>query len=241
MTEGIQPDPDDEGRDIPLHIKFETKPLWADVRAVLGLDATGAAIVMALYEAYAVGTPVSYSRASDFYRPSRYKNPLFTLGKVLRAVDMLDDAGLIDHFRQVPGARGWQSSMAATPNLIGIVDQILAGKPRLKLVKPIETILLRDKDGRLVDYRDNRNLDRMRKKIASFNEAVSGAEIMGGDGVNLSCYMARIFNIDWKRGGRFYGMGTSWQNIKAEARQHIMIDGEPVVELDFKTLHPAIL
>ena len=36
-------------------------------------------------------------------------------------------------------------------------------------------------------------------------------------------------------------MGTSWQNIKREARQHIQINGEPVAELDYKTLHPAIL
>ncbi len=36
-------------------------------------------------------------------------------------------------------------------------------------------------------------------------------------------------------------MGSSWQNIKREARKYVSIAGEPVIELDYKTLHPAIL
>ena len=36
-------------------------------------------------------------------------------------------------------------------------------------------------------------------------------------------------------------MGTSWQNVKSEARKSLAIGGEPVVELDYCTLHPAIL
>ena len=53
--------------------------------------------------------------------------------------------------------------------------------------------------------------------------------------------MARIFNIDLKRGGRFYGMGPSWQNITSEARKAITINGEPVAELGYKMLHPTLL
>ena len=36
-------------------------------------------------------------------------------------------------------------------------------------------------------------------------------------------------------------MGTSWQNIKAETRRKLTIDGEPVVELDFDGMHIAML
>jgi hypothetical protein len=53
--------------------------------------------------------------------------------------------------------------------------------------------------------------------------------------------VARIFNKDMTRGGRFCCMGASWQNMKAEARKSLTIGGEPVVDLDYCTLHPAIL
>lgn len=36
-------------------------------------------------------------------------------------------------------------------------------------------------------------------------------------------------------------MGTSWQNITKAQRRALTINGEPVVELDYATLHPALL
>lgn len=36
-------------------------------------------------------------------------------------------------------------------------------------------------------------------------------------------------------------MGPSWQNMKAEERGRITIDGERVAEIDYRSLHPAIL
>ena len=65
---------------------------------------------------------------------------------------------------------------------------------------------------------------------------------MGGDlDPTIAAPLARIFNKDMTRGGRFYAMGASWQNMKSEARKSLTIGGEPVVELDYCTLHPAIL
>ena len=229
---------DDLERQAPLSLKFDGKPFWPDLLKEIGVDETGAAIALAIC---AVPDFVSYSRTARHYDlPARFRSPLYTWRKVRGQVDLLDQAGLIDHDRRPPGVRGWQSAMKATPELRAIVQGVTEGQ-KPKLIRPSEVILLRDRDKRLIDYPDTRALDRMRDKVEAFNEAITSSNIAWPDGNLLDCHMVRIFNETWQRGGRFYGMGPSWQNMNTEMRRRIMIDGEPVVELDFKTLHPSIL
>lgn len=57
----------------------------------------------------------------------------------------------------------------------------------------------------------------------------------------------RIFNDgnveghDYSHGGRIYGLGRSYQNMRKEERRDIRINGETVVELDIKCCQPMIL
>ncbi len=48
----------------------------------------------------------------------------------------------------------------------------------------------------------------------------------------------RIFNGNFENGGRFY---AGFQNLKREERATLRIDGEPISELDYKSLHPTML
>ena len=51
--------------------------------------------------------------------------------------------------------------------------------------------------------------------------------------------LRRVFNVDFDHGGRFY---SHWaQGIPRELRRFIRINGEPVMELDFKAIHPTLL
>jgi hypothetical protein len=77
----------------------------------------------------------------------------------------------------------------------------------------------------------------MRHNVEKLNNAIAGADV----DPTFIAPVARIFNGNMTRGGRFYAMGSSWQNMAKKARAEITIDGERVVELDYKTLHPAIL
>jgi len=218
----------------PLSLRFESKGYWPDFRRDLKVDQTGAAIILDICSAQ---DWVSYSRTAGHYdMPGRYRNPLYTFRKVVAQVDFLHDLDLIEHDKRPPGWRGWQSAIRPTKELRGICAAIVGGQ-RLIMAKPAELILLRDEKGKLKDYRENRDLERMRRKIERFNEAIMGGTI----DQSILAPMARIFNKDMKRGGRFYAMGASWQNIKSEARKSLTIGGEAVVELDYCTLHPAIL
>lgn len=50
----------------------------------------------------------------------------------------------------------------------------------------------------------------------------------------------RVFsNEDWKQGGRIYG--AWWHGCPKELRKYILLDGEPVIELDFSAIHVLLL
>lgn len=100
-----------------------------------------------------------------------------------------------------------------------------------------ETIILRDRDKKLCNYTDNALTRRMRKQLIEFNEAIASCTLAGC----LPCLMRRIFNESFERGGRFYTYGSGgWQSLSKEARGQILMNGEPVVEVDYAALHPAL-
>lgn len=234
-----------DDHDIPLTVKYEARPIWAAIEQTFEVGPTGAAIVIAAFEAFFAGRAVSYSRNNNWYCSTRH--PLLTRRKVIDAVDHLDAAGWIIHHRQPPGARGWQSSFEATEKLLDAIEDILSHKPKLRLARLQSTTILRDENGASINFRQTREIARQDRKTEGFNEAIGASLIEHAEGpsiVGLTGFvapMARIYNGSFMRGGRFYPMGTSWQNIKAEARRQLTIDGEPVVELDFDGMHIAML
>ena len=228
--------PEDE-RDIPLAIKYETRSIWPEVKRLFGVDAAGAAIAMALRDASLADKMISYSRNRNYYS-QRTCHPLMTYCKVVPAVDVLDAAGLLMHNKQSPGGRGRQSNMAATPEFLGELSRLARPLP---LSIPRKTVILRDKDGLTIDAPKTRVVGRMERKISEFNEALSATDARTADDVGVGATVVRIFNKNMDRGGRLYGLGSSWQNIPATERTRISMDGESVVELDYSTLHPSLL
>lgn len=63
---------------------------------------------------------------------------------------------------------------------------------------------------------------------------------------SLVGHMVRVYNGNFRHGGRYYVPGNSWQNAPgltkpAPNRSHLLINGEPVIELDFSEFHPRML
>jgi hypothetical protein len=228
MTTGGDPE-------TPLSLRWETRPHWTVLRHEFGRDETTSAVILALVTA---GGWVSYSRHKPHYSvPRRYRSRLYTYRRIAGAAAHLDALGLIEHHRAAPNQRGWQSSMKATPELTARTSQIISVGPRLEIARPAESVILRDADGALLDYRDTAWSVRMRRSLAQLNEALRSTDISD----NVASPLVRIFNRNFQRGGRFYAQGGGWQSMKKEARKQIAIAGESVVEIDYKTLHPAIL
>ena len=77
----------------------------------------------------------------------------------------------------------------------------------------------------------------MRRRLMEQNEAISSLAL----DPFYAGFLVRIFNVNFSQGGRFYAMGGGWQNINAASRKQIILNNEPVVEIDYTAIHPSIL
>jgi hypothetical protein len=219
---------------LPLSLRWETHHHWEALRSEFGGSETTAAVILALVTAN--GRAISYSRRKAHYElPRRYRSRHYSYRKVVGSVDHLDAMELIWHDRAQPNRRGWQSAMSPKPELIARTKEIVG--PRLEISLLPETVWLRNSARELVDYRETVATMRMRRSLSQINEAIRAADISD----NLASPMVRIFNNSFGRGGRFYALRGGWQSMKKEVRKLIKISGESVVEIDYKTIHPAIL
>jgi len=73
---------------------------------------------------------------------------------------------------------------------------------------------------------------------AKLSNELDGLEFNGT--VNRDAnFMKRVFNVDWKHGGRFYQ--APHITIPSVCRKSMIINGEPTVELDYSGLHIRML
>ena len=110
---------------------------------------------------------------------------------------------------------------------------------------PIDPLILRNNPYDYVNYSDEPSTLRMRKSIMEHNEVRTSYNWVYTSEDNrtiqlsqsdLSC--RRIFKGQWCIGGRFY---CDAQNLPQVVRSTITINGEPCVELDYKSMHPRLL
>jgi hypothetical protein len=124
-----------------------------------------------------------------------------------------------------------------------------------------ELIILRDKNGNLVEYEDDNNTNAMRHNLEQINAKLQKARItlrasneqfeeirqrlIGSkdedrepiDFVHKTLH--RVFNGDFQHGGRFYG--GWWIGLPKEFRKYIEINHKHTVEVDFSGHHIRML
>jgi hypothetical protein len=248
-------------RDRPLTFDWHAPNIWR----ILGLpparnaalERSMASVLACAILAVESGQRVSYCRNKNFYaNSSRYRGTAFTYTTVLSSIAALDAAGLIIDARAHQGRLGRQSIFVASDELIDAWDDELSQLELSQLVHdPGEIIRLKDSAGELIGYRDTRETLRMRRALAQDNEHLAAlridvpvAERRGRHMVfNDNCFVLptpgnglyRVFSRgSFALHGRAYGW---WQNIPETARATLTINGEPVVEADYRSLHPMIL
>jgi hypothetical protein len=242
-------------RDRPLSFHWNS----ADFAQMLGLprtrnshhEATINAILAEAILAAESGKRVSYSARRGFYsQGTRYRGTAFTYATVMGAIAMLARAGWITDCRVAPGNLGWQSSFAATDRLM----EAWRSTDQRVIYSAGEIIWLKNRDGILVDYVDTRTTRQLRRQLAGANDGLAGLAIdvpgaerrghhmfIGGSYLlpTPGNHLRRIFGRgSWSLHGRAYGW---WQSIPKTVRHSITLNGEPVVEADYGSLHAAIL
>jgi hypothetical protein len=247
------------GRDRPLDFHWRVP---ASAASRTGWLATGdrqadqavLSIMAAAVLAGRAGEWVSYSRRREWYRGAgRYEGLAYTYDRIVAAVDELLALGLIEEERARPGDHRRtqrQSRIRATDNLI----EAFAGIGFEHRIH--ETIRLRDERGDLIDYKDTAQTVAMRRDLESLNRAMAQVRLdLPGEGVVIEGNLIRVDGAvirmtdtpvlyrvfsrgKWTCGGRIY----CWvQNLPSNRRADLRINGEPVVELDYQSLHPRML
>ena len=226
-------------------------------------------ILLNLYTAFI--TPwepwVAYSRNENdpMYKVnSRYNTTRLSYQRVVALVDGLTDLGLVEvenGFLDRNTGVSRTSRMRATQEL-GDFFEVYGLTPRMtEHIR--ETVRLKDRQKRLVEYRDTKTTRRMRTDLGRINANLSKADIRldcsleelhalldqfhernQGDGLKefdrTSTTLYRVFNNmtpskpRLTQGGRFYGHWV--QCLPSSYREKLLLDGQPVCELDFSGL-----
>jgi hypothetical protein len=97
------------------------------------------------------------------------------------------------------------------------------------------------KDGRRMRTNPHKDKWLWEKRIKAYNERLSYFDfrLVGEVLPAVTFSVTRIFNDgSYDRGGRYY---STAQGFKSQLRLHLKIDNEPVMEVDYRGLHPSLL
>src|SRR5690554_2735393 len=162
-------------------------------------------------------------------RDTSKRNPLPGL------LDDLEALGFIRQWKAPPSRYGGTTSEAEPlPALLDAIAPIPARDiaPELRAV-----VELRDSDSQLVSV-PARALRALAPPIKRLNRILRPV-VVSLDGRELVCpQVRRVFNLDFQHGGRWY---HPLQNLSKAERARLLLDGEPVVELDYSALHPRLI
>lgn len=253
---------DAEDRDHPLVLRYNVEADWLKP---LGLPPAtsrheqGRAQIaaIAIDKAWDPHPWISHSRNKNHYprRGKRYdeRPELYRYSIIPAAVDALAAAGFLETIVAPPDPNcGWQSVFRAVPALMVALGDT---PPPVASLKRRALIQLRDEQKQLIDFRNTERIDRMRRHLVGINDAIGNLTVelppdigerngdllrIGDTCLNLgNIVLYRVFNRDFRNGGRFYGHWT--QNVPKESRKRLAINGEAVAEPDYEAHHPRIL
>jgi hypothetical protein len=236
------------GVDAPLTMRYDTRPSWDVLKSEFGVSETGAAMILDLVsEAGTAGRWTSYSRSKSRYQERSTGQPMWhrrkalsTYDRVIGAVSHLEECDLIDNLIAVHGSpfgTGWQSKMRAKPELVTRVNGLIKAGMPLVLLKPLDTVILRDKNKETMTFKETAKTKAMRRNVEAMNEAFAGMRMEGA----FPALAIRIHNESLDRNGRLYLDGGGIQVMKDVKRLQITFDGEAAGEVDFKTMHVTML
>ena len=201
------------------------------------------------------GKRVFYSRDHNHYAAVRgYAPRHYRHAAIIAAVDNLETAGLIAHRRTKASPRAdLRSCLWPTERLASVLRSAVPNDLCLAAPPPI---VLRDEHKHPVALPRSARIRRLTEDVKEHNAFLDRVTIrlehpdvhIDGCG-NILCRglrhdgrrsrYFRVFNRSMQQGGRWFG--PYWQSQPADIRAALTIEGEPVVEVDFRACHLRLL
>jgi hypothetical protein len=173
---------------------------------------------------------------------------------MIKAVDRLEDAGLIVHQQTRPSPCAlYRSRIRPTDRLRALICHLPVAAIGLD---PREVVVLRGEDGHLIPYRDTAATRAIRRDVLAHNSFIGdldiavrhpdvrqdtqGFLIVGDQRLNPTrTAYHRVFNGRFSKGGRWFG--PWWQSLPTAIRAGIRINGEATSEPDIRGCHMRLL
>ncbi len=196
---------------------------------------------------------------SGFYKAKSRYNELHISKLTPLIVHKLKETGLVHMkkgFHDPQTNKGFVTRIWPARRLVQYFEDAEFGDDLITDHSERESILLRDKNKKNIEYKDTPETCRMRSILTAYNQLlarthiacshIDGPYILKPDGIKVwvgprqSKHIHRIFNNgNFKSGGRFYG--GWWMQIGPEHRSRIRIDGERCIEVDYSSMHLGLL
>lgn len=209
---------------------------------------------------------IRYSRNKNSYNvPPRYRYVHNRYSAVIPVIDALGKLKYICNDIEIKSKGNClQSTFYPTERLIeklGTIDSSM-----YNFTPYPDPIILRDKDGNSIDYKDTYEIIQERRELKAYNDLRASftlsikdipVEIMNDEEavkiLNRCTYKGkndneliikptfahRVYNESFERGGRYYG--TIETQIPSELRPLFLIDGENTIEVDYSAYHIRML
>lgn len=197
-------------------------------------------------------------------RKWRYRNPDVTYDRIKRTIGVLANLGLIivekgSHYRYDDQGNCLGRSatrLNLTPSLLSLIKN--ATSADVKFIETAEVVMLKaykpassfERMSELVDYadEDDRSVPIMRSQVRKINTNLKHHPVVytGDLPVNLANTRLRRYFIRnenepkaFSLGGRLFGHFA--QYLPKAERRYLTVDGEPLADLDYGTMHLRLL
>lgn len=216
------------------------KSVWNRVRYLLYNDKQACAVIITnLLACIKKHNKLVYSRNTRGNGSVKTKVSTY---QVMRAIDFLSrEEYIINHKgkphknpdkREISYVEPTQKFVDRFVNTADIVDAAIA------YMEDCSVIELRDDETKdPVDFDWTESLKKQADIVRKLNKMNESCTITTESGELLTNIYCRIFNGDFVHGGRYYRADILRINNKEDQRLDVLIDGEPVVEVDFCNLH----
>lgn len=183
---------------------------------------------------------IAYSRNTSETIPEIYNPKKISNYKIIQAIDFMEAEGLLinniasRHYGDYIDDR-MVSTIAPTPKLFEMFgSELNKTSSKSAVVKDRQCIILKDKEGKKINYKDDSFTKLTRSKLSFYNSFANTVSVEYNDSP-LSTSLDMHFKNSFGEYGRMFG--AAYQNMKKEHRTTITIDGNTCIEIDFSCLH----
>lgn len=194
------------------------------------------------------GRGLSIPRDNNFYSGKHNKQNL-SRRSMFRILDSLEEQGYVTNYvGYVKIDYGTGELVASERSFTILTEKFMCLFDRVNLLCCVSKsrekpeIIIRDRE-----TKEDKSLcgvdgvTDLRKKIKELNDVLDSNEISYCGNRIPEVYYSRIFSDDLKHAGRFYDSDGRMSCLQQRYRSQLMINNEPVVELDYSSLHASML